>query len=55
MPAHEVIGSCHDLWHVEESFRMPKTDLRARPIFVRTQDAIEAHLTSECWGWLVRD
>lgn len=41
----EVIGSYHDLWRVEQSFRMSKTDLRARPIFVRTRDAIEAHLT----------
>jgi hypothetical protein len=24
---------------------MPKTDLAARPMFVRTKDAIEAHLT----------
>jgi Transposase DDE domain len=45
MPAGEVIGSYHDLWHVEQSFRMSKTDLRARPMFVRTRDAIEAHLT----------
>ena len=45
MPAGEVIASYHDLWHVEQSFRMSKTDLRARPIFARTRDAIEAHLT----------
>jgi hypothetical protein len=45
MPAGEVIGSYHDLWHVEQSFRMSKTDLRARPMFHRTKDAIEAHLT----------
>lgn len=45
MPAGEVITSYHDLWHVEQSFRMSKTDLRARPMFVRTRDAIEAHLT----------
>ncbi|MGH3366390.1 MAG: IS1634 family transposase [Nocardioidaceae bacterium] len=45
MPAGEVIASYHDLWRVEQSFRMSKTDLRARPMFVRTQDAIEAHLT----------
>jgi hypothetical protein len=38
--------SCyHDLWHVEQSFRMSKTDLAARPMFVRRRDAIEAHLT----------
>ena len=45
MPAHEVIGSYHDLWHVEQSFRMSKTDLRARPMFHHKRDAIEAHLT----------
>ena len=45
MPASEVIASYHDLWHVEASFRMSKTDLRARPMFARTRDAIEAHLT----------
>ena len=45
MPATEVIGSYHDLWHVAQSFRMSKTDLRARPMFHRTRDAIEAHLT----------
>lgn len=45
MPSFEVISSYHDLWHVEQSFRMSKTDLRARPIFHHTRDAIEAHLT----------
>ena len=45
MPAGEVIASYHDLWHVEQSFRMSKTDLRARPMFHHTKDAIEAHLT----------
>lgn len=45
MPAAQVIASYHDLWHVEASFRMSKTDLRARPFFARTRDAIEAHLT----------
>ncbi len=45
MPAVEVIARYHDLWHVERSFRMSKSDLRARPMFHRTRDAIEAHLT----------
>ena len=45
MAAHEVIGKYHALWHVERSFRMSKTDLQARPMFHRTRDAIEAHLT----------
>ncbi|OBY29330.1 IS1634 family transposase [Mycolicibacter kumamotonensis] len=45
MSAAEVIARYHDLWHVERSFRMSKSDLRARPMFHRTRDAIEAHLT----------
>jgi len=45
MPAADVIASYHDLWHVEASFRMSKSDLRARPIFHHTREAIDAHLT----------
>ena len=45
MPAAEVVSSYHDLWHVEQSFRMSKTDLAARPIFHRVRESIEAHLT----------
>jgi len=45
MPAAEVTASYHDLWHVEQSFRMSKSDLAARPMFARTRQAIEAHLT----------
>lgn len=45
MGAEEVIASYHELWRVEQSFRMSKTDLAARPIFHRTREAIEAHLT----------
>jgi hypothetical protein len=45
MPATEVIGSYHDLWHVERSFRMTKSDLAARPVFHRLEDSIQAHLT----------
>jgi hypothetical protein len=45
MPAAEVIAEYHELWHVERSFRMSKTDRRARPMFHHTREAIEAHLT----------
>jgi hypothetical protein len=40
-----VIGSYHELWNVEKSFRMAKSDLQARPIYHRKRDSIEAHLT----------
>ena len=45
MDAGEVVSSYHELWHVEASFQMSKHDLRARPVFHHTRDAIEAHLT----------
>ena len=45
MDAAEVVSSYHELWHVEDSFRMSKHDLRARPVFHHTRDATWAHLT----------
>lgn len=45
MDGHAVVAAYHDLWKVEESFRMAKSDLKARPVFHRTRDSIEAHLT----------
>jgi Transposase DDE domain len=45
MPAIEVISKYHDLWQVEASFRMSKHDLAARPMWHRTRESIEAHLT----------
>ena len=40
-----VMGAYHQLWQIEKSFRMSKTDLRARPIYHHKRDSIEAHLT----------
>ena len=45
MPGQGVISAYHDLWKVEASFRMTKSDLRARPVFHHQREAIEAHLT----------
>jgi hypothetical protein len=45
VPAQEVIDAYHQLFEVERSFRMAKSDLQARPIFHRKRDSIEAHLT----------
>jgi len=44
LTSSEVIAYYRDLWHVEQAFRMSKSDLQARPIFHRTQDAIRAHM-----------
>jgi hypothetical protein len=43
--AEFVIGAYHQLFQIEKSFRMAKSDLQARPIYHRTRDSIEAHLT----------
>jgi hypothetical protein len=43
--AEFVIGAYHQLFQVEKSFRMAKSDLQARPIYHRKRDSIEAHLT----------
>ena len=40
-----MIGAYHQLFQIEKSFRMAKSDLQARPIYHRTRDSIEAHLT----------
>jgi hypothetical protein len=44
-PDVQVISAYHQLWHVEKSFRMSKSDLKARPVFLHKRDSIEAHLT----------
>lgn len=35
----------HDLWRVEKAFRITKSDLEARPIFLRLDETIKAHIT----------
>ena len=45
IPDEEVIAYYHQLFQVEAAFRIAKSDLRARPIYHRKRDAIEAHLT----------
>jgi hypothetical protein len=45
MDGAAVVDAYHDLWQVEKSFRMAKSDLRARPIFHHKRESIEAHLT----------
>jgi hypothetical protein len=43
--AEFVISAYHQLFQIEKSFRMAKSDLQARPIYHRQRDSIEAHLT----------
>ena len=48
-----VVAAYRDLWHVEESFRMAKSDLQARPVFHRKRDSIEptSPSSSPPWPW----
>lgn len=43
MQDEKVVEAYRGLWKIEESFRVMKTDLRARPVYVSVQDHIEAH------------
>lgn len=45
LPPEEIITAYHQLFNVETSFRMAKSDLKARPVFHHKRNAIEAHLT----------
>ena len=40
----EIIARYHDLWHVEHSFRIAKSDLASRPVFHYKQNAITSHI-----------
>jgi IS4 transposase len=47
-----IIEMYRGLWRIEESFRVTKSDLEARPVFVSTQDHIQAHFLT-CFVSLV--
>lgn len=44
LPEQTIIDRYHDLWRIENSFRLTKSDLEARPIFHRLEETIKAHL-----------
>ena len=43
--ADQVINAYRQLLRIEKAFRMSKSDLKARPVYHRTKDSIDAHLT----------
>ena len=43
MPDEEIIERYRGLWKIEESFRVLKSDLEGRPVYVRREDRIEGH------------
>ena len=44
LPETTIIERYHDLWRIENSFRITKSDLEARPIFHHLKETIKAHL-----------
>lgn len=43
MPEKDMYDTYHLLWRIEESFRIMKSDLDARPAFERTENSIKGH------------
>ena len=43
MPAVEIYNTYHQLWRIEESFRIMKTYLEARPVYLQTKESIYGH------------
>ena len=44
LTSKQVIESYRNLWHIENAFRISKTDLKIRPIYHRLKHRIEAHI-----------
>lgn len=43
MTDRDIYGTYNNLWRIEESFRIMKSDLDARPVFLQMEDSIKGH------------
>ena len=43
MSDDDIYSTYHNLWRIEESFRIMKSDLDARPVFVQKESTIKGH------------
>ena len=43
MPDNEILDAYRGLWRIEESFKITKSELKTRPVYVSTKEHIEAH------------
>ena len=43
MPASEIYAAYHRLWRIEESFRIMKSHLDARPVYLQKEETITGH------------
>lgn len=39
----DIYQTYHNLWRIEESFKIMKSDLDARPVFLQKEDSIKGH------------
>ena len=44
MEPSEIYKTYHNLWRIEETFRTMKSQLNARPVFLKSEDCIKGHL-----------
>lgn len=44
--AAQILKINHRRWEIEESFRIMKTEFKARPVFLQREDRIKAHFTT---------
>ena len=43
MKSIDIYNTYHNLWRIEESFRIMKSDLDARPVFLQKENSIKGH------------
>ena len=43
MPASDIYATYHNLWRIEESFRIMKSQLDARPVYLQKEETIAGH------------
>ena len=43
IPDKELYATYHNLWRIEESFKVMKSDLDARPVYVQKEETIKGH------------
>lgn len=49
----EIVARYHELWKIEDAFRVSKSDLVTRPVYLSRQDRIEAHFLSCYLSFLI--
>lgn len=43
MPNHEILDAYRNLWKIEETFKVTKSELKTRPVYLSKREHIEAH------------